>query len=1103
MVAGGLTVGADGPVTVTGAVTAAGPLALAAPAITVRGALRAAAVELASTGIINVAAGGALTAGRVELAGRVVFNTGRIDADGPGGGQVVVRADNVLDGGHISADGTVGDGGTVRVGFTGSYIATAAAVTSANGGRAGQGGRLTVDGGATGRLFSSGTQQAAAAGRGGDVALLGKDVILAGATVDAAGAAVHAPSVVVTPATTLRAQAGAVSARGRPSEAPGSLPQDNLIDPHPTPAGGPGTAFTVLSNGNIVVTKPQDDFTAPSAGAVYLFHGRTGALLGCLVGDSANDRVGGGDVTTDRHGAAPDSRLGGEEEDGVDAPGVVLVGGVVALSNGNYVVASPDWTRPGGIVGAGAATWVNGMTGRTIDGSGIISAANSLVGFHPGDHVGSSVTALSNGNYVVASPEWARGGIVDAGAATWGDGFNGTTKGFVDAITNKSLVGSLPNDFVGTGVTALANGNYVVASPNWHNGPLFPNAGAATWVNGMTGQTIDGSDIISAANSLVGNLPGDFVGSGITALANGNYVVGSPNWGFFAPGAATWVNGMTGQTIDGSSSISAANSLVGHPFVTDRVGSGITALANGNYVVGSPGWENTAGAATWGNGTGGTVGVVEASNSLHGSTFGDFVGRSVTALSNGNYVVPSPNWRNVAAAMAGAATWGDGFNGTTKGAVSASNSLVGSQPGDSVGLLGVTALSNGNYVVPSPNWTTGPDLHIPRVGAATWGDGFNGTTKGAVSASNSLVGSHLGDEVGSGGVTALSNGNYVVLTQDWDGFRGAATWGDGTAGVTGAVAATNSLVGTSANDRVGAGVAALANGNYVVASPAWANGPMVPNAGAATWVNGTTGQTLDGNSTISEVNSLVGSNPGDQVGGVTPLSNGNYVVRSPEWNGGLTNGLGAATWGDGFNGTTKGPVTDQNSLVGSTPGDRVGYDVTALNNGNYVVRSPFWDNANLGISDAGAATWGDGFNGTTTGPVTDQNSLVGSHPGDHVSSNGVTALTNGNYVVASPDWANGPMVPNAGAATWGDGFNGTTHGLVDASNSLVGSNPGDRVAEGSEASGLAGVTALRNGNYVVYSPHWDSDFGAATWGDGFNGTTKGAVSASNSLVGFG
>ena len=54
-----------------------------------------------------------------------------------------------------------------------------------------------------------------------------------------------------------------------------------------------------------------------------------------------------------------------------------------------------------------------------------------------------------------------------------------------------------------------------------------------------------------------------------------------------------------------------------------------------------------------------------------------------------------------------------------------------------------------------------------------------------------------------------------------------------------------------------------------------------------TWGNGNTGIT----GTVSAANSLVGSNPVDQVGsingrnGVTPLTNGNYVVDSPGWNG--------------------------------------------------------------------------------------------------------------------------------------------------------------------------------------------------------------------------
>ena len=56
-------------------------------------------------------------------------------------------------------------------------------------------------------------------------------------------------------------------------------------------------------------------------------------------------------------------------------------------------------------------------------------------------------------------------------------------------------------------------------------------------------------------------------------------------------------------------------------------------------------------------------------------------------------------------------------------------------------------------------------------------------------------------------MTALSNGNYVVRSPDWDNGAatdaGAVTWGSGTAGVSGVVSAANSLVGTTANNQVG------------------------------------------------------------------------------------------------------------------------------------------------------------------------------------------------------------------------------------------------------------------------------------------------------------
>src|SRR5260370_908667 len=96
---------------------------------------------------------------------------------------------------------------------------------------------------------------------------------------------------------------------------------------------------------------------------------------------------------------------------------------------------------------------------------------------------------------------------------------------------------------------------------------------------------------------------------------------------------------------------------------------------------------------------------------------------------------------------------------------------------------------------------------------------------GTVDASNSLVGSNFYDHVGSGphgydGVTPLSNGNYVVGSPDWNGYRGAATWGSGTAGISGTIDASNSLVGSNADDQVGYhGVTALSNSNYVDATP--------------------------------------------------------------------------------------------------------------------------------------------------------------------------------------------------------------------------------------------------------------------------------------------
>ncbi len=309
-------------------------------------------------------------------------------------------------------------------------------------------------------------------------------------------------------------------------------------------------------------------------------------------------------------------------------------------------------------------------------------------------------------------------------------------------------------------------------------------------------------------------------------------------------------------------------------------------------------------------------------------------------------------------------------------------------------------------------------------------------------------------------VTALSNGNYVVCSQSWDNgainSAGAATWGDGTTGTVGVVSAANSLVGSTESDQVGFFRAiALSNGNYVVSSPNWDNG-AVTNAGAATWGNGTTGTV----GTVSAENSLVGSNADDQVGtpGVTALSNGNYVVNSRNWDNGVVSDAGASTWANGTTGLT-GAVSAANSLVGSKSSDFVGFHLAiALTNGNYVVRTQYWDNG--AVWDVGAATWGNGTTGTV-GTVSAENSLVGSIASDGVGNNKVVALSDGNYVVYSTTWKNVTLA-YAGAVTLSNGTGGTV-GTISADNSVLGT-----VANGS--TGLAFSYDASSGKLLVGQP---------------------------------
>lgn len=668
-----------------------------------------------------------------------------------------------------------------------------------------------------------------------------------------------------------------------------------------------------------------------------------------------------------------------------------------------------------------------------------VAAAQIDIQGPPGStRFGENVTVLPNGNIVVLDP------------------FGGGGVGRVHLYSPtgaliSTLAGSNTSDNIGSeGVVVLSNGNFVVVSPYWQNGDAI-NAGAVTWVDGSAGL----SGTVSPSNSLVGSTRDDTVGtagsfgkSGVIALNNGNYVVPSSNWS----------NGMTTQV----------------------------------------------GAVTWANGATGRSGAVTPANSLIGSNFDDKVGfNGVTELANGHYVVRSMLWRNGTEAGAGAVTWGNGITGIT-GVVSASNSLVGTIFNNLVGAGKIGVLSNGNYVVVSQVWSSAT---IFQAGAVTWANGATGRV-GEVSVSNSLTGSKEFDQVGNGGVIALTNGNYVVQSTGWDSDTvsnvGAVTWANGTTGLVGVVGSDNSLVGSTTDDLVGfgvtvnnrpsPGVVALSNGNYAVVSYYWDNG-VIADAGAVTWADGETGRSGE----VSISNSLFGASAGDYVGsaGAWALANGNFVVLSTAWKNSAVVRVGAATWASGTSGLV-GPVSAFNSLTGTTQNDNIGLNgLAALTNGNYVVLSPYWNDGP--VADVGAATWLDGTL-STSAQVSSANSLVGSTPNDYVGLTSVIALTNGNYVVSSPNWDDAARV-DVGAATWANGSTGLA-GPVSPGNSLVGTTAADAV--GGFGFGAALTMELPGGNYAVVSDSWDNgsvtDAGAITLGRGAAGTV-GAVDSSNSVLG--
>ncbi len=613
-----------------------------------------------------------------------------------------------------------------------------------------------------------------------------------------------------------------------------------------------GSRVTVLANGNFLVVDRQA-VAGDLRGAVHLYT-PNGVLISTLRGSSF--------------------------------PGSSIGDSVVPLPDGRALVASLDWASERGFVGA--LTIMDGRTGI----EGTISAANSLVGSTNGDRVGvGGSLLLDDGTLVFTVPGWDRGAIRDAGAlVVLRPG--GVLAGEISAAN--AIVGSSTGD--GDEMrfpVSLGDGYFAFSFPNWDATPAT-NVGAVRIV--APGETAVGE--LSFQNALIGLNLNDRIGYRLYALANGNAVVASPEWDSIFhvdAGAVTWLD--RDDPLVGP--VSIGNSQYGSLTRQQLGLGGVVPLRNGNYVLRDPDWPPRApvgfppplGAVAWRDGSRAVAGPFAVSGALVGVEPGDRIGSAgVFPLDNGNYVVASPFFKRDGVANSGAATWADGAAGLA-GTVSKVNSLYGAGTGGDLVGVGVVALQNGAYFVQSSAW--GGNGGPGALGAVTWGNGRSPLV-GAVSASNSLIGPH--PDASFGDVAVRLDDDSVVVGSARIQVGTAVAAGllrriPGNVPSTGVVPVAGSVVGSAPNTWLSA-VEPLPGGDWLVRDSSW--GAQSQNStGAIRWCSA--GALCDG--PITEANALVGDRPGDNFGAEASLRlpggdfafvNRNYFVAQGTPPGALT-----------------------------------------------------------------------------------------------------------------------------------------------------------------------------------------------------------------------
>lgn len=705
---------------------------------------------------------------------------------------------------------------------------------------------------------------------------------------------------------------------------------------------------------------------------------------------------------------------------------------------GETAIINPEWRDQRGSVtlldlrNLAASIRVDD-TNSVVGGTGAYDAGGYSGG--QADRIGANVYWVSGGRLLVQAPQWNLGRGAVASLHVGDVGEISSANALVGSYGWDSGAGMA--DRVGSGLVWDLGGRLLVSTPTWNQ-----SSGAVTVadVDALRGS-------VSSSNSMVGANAGDAFGTTDSkqVLNLGRYVVvASPDWGG-GRGAITWIDSTApGGVVDATAG--SGNSLVGSQS-TDHVGSGGFVGPNSTW----SGYNlpyNLALSPSWGDGSGAITridasvksGVLDASNSFVGGSNTDPVGltcfeyyygcTNITTFGNGAWILRSDNLGN------GSQTGFTVFapDSAVTGTIGSGNSILVSHADLLNGGDLVTDSSLGNRAVLfMPFWDTdrGAVRIIDTDAIAAPGVTAAANT-GATSASNALVG-NAGDFVGGnwGGYWGQlhfegpeGDKRIMVFSPQWNGGRGALTFIDPTAPLTGAVSASNSLVGATAGD-FGSGNSYIwldYRGLGSLGKIVLLNRYFDAGAGALTVIDPTnplTGAISASNSLVGESGSSVNYYNANYVGYA-----GDLVVSSPNYTDGSGNNIGfAALFTDGS--APVGVISSANALVGSANGDRVGTHVADMGNGKFVVLSPNWSGGTG--TNRGAITWGN-TGAPLTGTVGVANSLIGAYDNDYVGSasngegwaNPVQSLSGGNgvYYVITPDYHGGRGAYSF--VNWGD-----------------------------------------------------------------------------------